>query len=123
DAELEQLLAEGGSAIRVDRSRAAGENQAAGPSFLYLFDRRVVREELTEDTALADSPGYQLAVLPAEIQDQDFLSRSPAGGAAGGPIRGQRRCPQDGRPRGVRTRGPRGWSRPCVGLSGRCPAV
>ena len=33
-----------------------------------------------------------------------------AGGAAGGPIRGRRRRPQDGRPRGDRTRAPSAWS-------------
>ena len=55
-----------------NRSRAAGENQAAGLSS-DLFDRRVVREELTEDTALADSPRYQLRVLATEVQDEYLL--------------------------------------------------
>jgi hypothetical protein len=73
DPEVEQLLAERRGAIRVDRGGAAGEHQSLRPALLDPLERRVVREQLAEDAALADAAGDQLGVLTAEVEDENLL--------------------------------------------------
>src|SRR5215213_3747670 len=75
NAELEQLLAERRGALGIDRGRAAREHQALRPAFLYPLERRVVRQQLAEDPALADAPRDQLGVLAAEVEDENLLGR------------------------------------------------
>src|SRR5262249_48390232 len=71
DAEVE----DSGVALRgarlVDARGAAGEEQAARPQLGDAGGRQVGAHDLAEDILLADAPGDQLAVLRAEVEDQD----------------------------------------------------
>ena len=71
-------------AVVVDRHRAAGQDDRAGPAALQLVERRVVGQELGVDVQLADAPRDELGELAAEVEDDDR-----AGGA--GPRRRRRR--------------------------------
>ena len=78
DAELEQLRVEPRGAGRVDRGRAAGEDQALRRAAADLVDADVVRQQLGEDAALAHAAGDQLRVLAAVVEDQDLVVRDRA---------------------------------------------
>ena len=55
----------------VDAGRAAGEDEAARLQLGDARGRQVVAHDLAEDVLLAHPPGDQLAVLRAEVEDQD----------------------------------------------------
>ena len=71
DPEREDLRVEVGRAVRVDGSRAAREDERCGVACRDLRRREPVPHELGVDPRLAHAPGDQLAVLPAEIDDED----------------------------------------------------
>src|SRR5439155_2126585 len=73
DPELEQLAREPGRALGIDRRRAAREDQPARGARPYLVERGRVRQELAEDTALANATSDELRVLPAEVEYQHLL--------------------------------------------------
>ncbi len=60
----------------VDAGRAAGEDQAARLQLRDAGGRQVVAHDLAEDVQLAHPASDQLAVLRAEIQDQDSFTFS-----------------------------------------------
>ena len=71
DPEREDLRVELRRAVRVDRCRAAGEDQRSGVARGDLRGRQPVPDELRVDARLAHTPRDQLAVLPAEVDDED----------------------------------------------------
>ena len=73
--ELEQAHLQRRGAGSVDRSGAAGEDDAARFSRGHLLEGHVVREQLAEDAAVAHPARDQLGVLPAVVQDEDLLHR------------------------------------------------
>ena len=102
-------------ALVVDRVRAAGQDDRAGPAPLELGVRRVVREELGVDVELADAPGDELGELAAEVEDDDGLAVLGVGGGRVG-----RPASDPGRRRSARSRGrPRPPRRPGRGPDGR----
>ena len=58
----------------VDAGRAAGEDEAARLQLGDALGRQVVAHDLAEDVLLADAPGDELAVLRAEVEDQDAFT-------------------------------------------------
>ncbi len=60
-----------GRAIRVHRRGAAGENQRRRVSRRDLRSREPMSDELGVDAGLAHAPRDELAVLPAEVDDED----------------------------------------------------
>ena len=72
-AEREDRRIDGGRAGRVNRARAAGEDDADGVEGADGRKRRIVRQHLAVNVALAHAAGDELVVLAAEIQDQDLL--------------------------------------------------
>ena len=75
DVELEQLAAQLRCAVRIDRRRPAGQHQRRGTPLADPLQVGVVGEQLGEHPALADPPGDQLGVLPAEVKNQDLFMR------------------------------------------------
>src|SRR5262249_32495770 len=60
----------------IDAGRAAREDQAGRLHLRHARGRQVVTHELAEDILFAPPPGDQLAVLRAEVEDQDaFILR------------------------------------------------
>ena len=59
------------SAGVVDAGRPAGEDQAARLQFGDAGGRQVVAHDLAEDVLLAHPPGDELAVLRAEVEDEN----------------------------------------------------
>src|SRR2546425_13071687 len=72
-ARLEDVSGGERRALVVDGGGAAGEDEAARVEALDVLPGCVVREELAVDVALADSAGYQHAILCPEIEDDDSL--------------------------------------------------
>src|SRR5581483_2577881 len=74
EIEGEQLRAvadaERRDAERVDRRRAARQDHGDGIPAAKLLRRRPVRDELGVHARLADTPGDQLRVLAAEVDDE-----------------------------------------------------
>ena len=60
-----------GRAVRVDRRRAAGEDQRRRISRRDLCRGEPVSDELRVDPRLAHAPRDELAVLAAEVDDED----------------------------------------------------
>src|SRR5262249_5286265 len=60
-----------GSARFINAGRAAREDQAARPQLRDPRRRQIMADELAEDILLAHPPGNELAVLGAEVEDQD----------------------------------------------------
>ena len=71
DAEREDAGVELGRALRVHGSRPAGEDQRGGVAPRDLVRGEPVADELRVDARLADAPRDQLAVLAAEVDDED----------------------------------------------------
>ena len=71
DPEREDLRVEVGRAVRVHGGRAAREDERCGVARRDLRRREPVPHELRVDPRLAHAPRDQLAVLPAEIDDED----------------------------------------------------
>jgi hypothetical protein len=62
------------------RLRSAGKDDRRGTPLFDLAPRRVVRQKLAVDARFARAPRDQLAVLGAEIQDDDGRRTSRNGG-------------------------------------------
>ena len=60
-----------GRALRVDGRRPAGEDERGRVARGDLGRREPVADELRVDARLAHAPRDQLAVLPAEVDDED----------------------------------------------------
>ena len=58
----------------VDAGRAAGEDDAARLQLGDARGRQVVAHDLAEDVLFADAAGDELAVLRAEVEDQDAFT-------------------------------------------------
>ena len=71
DAELERCRIEFGRPVGVDRGGAAGEDQRERVARRDLGRREPVADELRVDARLAHAAGDQLAVLAAEVEDED----------------------------------------------------
>ncbi len=71
DAEIEDLRVEVGRAVGVDRRRPAGENERRRIARGDLGGGEPMPDQLRVDTRLAHPPRDQLAVLPAEVDDED----------------------------------------------------
>jgi hypothetical protein len=74
DVEIEQVRIAARGAGSIDAGRAAGENQAARFQLGHALRRDVVADDLTKDVQLADAAGDELAVLRAEIKDEDAFA-------------------------------------------------
>ena len=72
-AEGEDAGVDLGRAGRVDAPGPAGEYDAYGRGGFKLRERRGVRPQLAVYAALADAPGDELVVLPAEVKDDNCL--------------------------------------------------
>src|SRR5205823_3173422 len=55
----------------IDARRTAGENDAARLHFTHALRRDVIAHDLAEDVVLAHPSSDELAVLRAEVEDQD----------------------------------------------------
>ena len=75
NAHLKELRAKSRRALGVDRGRSAGEDQGARGAVADALERDVRGQELGEDAALADPPGDELRVLPAEVENEDLFPR------------------------------------------------
>ena len=71
DAEREDRRVELGRAVRIHRRRAAGEDERGRVPRRDLRGREPVPDELRVDARLAHAPRDQLAVLAAEVDDED----------------------------------------------------
>ena len=71
DPEREDLRVEVGRAVRVHGGRAAREDERGRVTCRDLGRSEAVPDELRVDARLAHAPCDQLAVLPAEIDDED----------------------------------------------------
>ena len=71
DAELEDRRVDLRSTVRIHRRGAAGEDERGRAAGGDLGRAEPVAHELRVHARLADAAGDQLAVLPAEIDDQD----------------------------------------------------
>ena len=80
DAEFEQLRAERGRPVGVDRGGAAGEHKPLRAALGDPLDVDVMWKQLAEDPALPDTARDQLRVLAAEVEDEDFLGDLDGGG-------------------------------------------
>ena len=76
DAELEQLAVQPRRARRVDRGRAAGEDQALGLALADLGGADVVGQQLAEDAQLAHAARDELRVLAAVVEHDDLVDRA-----------------------------------------------
>src|SRR2546423_212452 len=54
--------------------RSAGEDESLRPQLRYARRRNIVADDLREYVLLAHSPGDELGVLGAEVEDQDAFS-------------------------------------------------
>ncbi len=74
DVEIE----DGGVAVRgvgsVDAGRTAGQDEAGRFQLGDARGGQVVAHDLAKDVLLADAPGDELAILRAEVEDQDAFS-------------------------------------------------
>ena len=71
DPEREDLRVEVGRAVRIHGGRAAREDERCRVACRDLRRSQPVPDELRVDPRLAHAPRDQLAVLPAEIDDED----------------------------------------------------
>ncbi len=74
DAEIKQFGIAQGRAGSVDAGRAAGKDEAARIQFGDACGGQVVAHNLAKDVLFADAAGDELAVLRAEIEDQDAFT-------------------------------------------------
>src|SRR5262249_36949832 len=74
NAQLEQPRVAGRGAGLVDAGRAAGEDEAPGAQGLDSLGGQVVADKLAKDVLLAHAPGDQLAVLGAEVEDENTFT-------------------------------------------------
>src|SRR5207244_3244656 len=72
--EVKQFRIAARSARLIDARRASGKNDARWLQGADALRRQVVADDLAKDIQLAHAPGDQLAVLRAEIEDQDAFS-------------------------------------------------
>ena len=72
-SEFKQLTRCSRRSLRIDAVRAAGQDNSLWIHGADLVKRRPVGIDLTVDTALTDTSGYQLVILPAEVNDDDFF--------------------------------------------------
>src|SRR5262249_22168310 len=63
-----------GSAWRIDTRRPTGEDEASRLQLGDARGRQIVAHDLAEDVLLAHAPGDELAVLRAEVEDQDAFT-------------------------------------------------
>ncbi len=75
DAELEQRRVEVRRALGVHGRGAAGQDQSLRLALRHGLHAGVMRQQLGEDAQLAHAPRDQLRVLPAVVEDDDFLGR------------------------------------------------
>ncbi len=71
DPEREDVDIELRRTVGEHRGRPTGEDQRCGVPTRDLRSRQAVPDELRVDTRLADASGDELAVLPAEVDDED----------------------------------------------------
>ena len=74
DAQLQDLGVDGGGVLGVDAGGAAGEDDGGGGDGADFVGRDVARHDLGVDVQVAHAAGDQLAVLGAEVEDEDFLA-------------------------------------------------
>jgi hypothetical protein len=79
---IEELPAQLRRAVRVHRRGPARQDQAARLPAPDLLERHRVRQQLTENAALAHAARDQLRVLAPEVEDEDLVR------ADGAPLRG-----------------------------------
>ena len=71
--QLEELLRSGCRPFLIDTVRSACQDNSLRIHLPDLIQRRSVRVDLAVHVALAHTPGYKLVVLPAKVDDNDFL--------------------------------------------------
>jgi len=70
-AEIEEPPVHSRRTFTVDAVRATGEDDALRLARQYLFDGRVVGDQLRVDAGFSHTPGDELGVLAAEVEDED----------------------------------------------------
>jgi hypothetical protein len=80
NAELEQLTAKLGRAVRVDGCGPSREDQPLRLPSRDLLERHVMRKQLGEHAAFPDPPRDQLRVLAPEVEHEDLVGRGPRDG-------------------------------------------
>ncbi len=74
DAEVEQAWIAVRCVRSINAGGTAGENQTARLQLGDALGRDVVADDLTEDVQLADAPSDELAVLRAEVENQNAFA-------------------------------------------------